>query len=94
VRLRSAAALISEAEFRRRSPAGYFAGKLIMDAGLRGYRVGDAMISNKHCGFVINMGNATAKDVLQLLDDVQQIVKEKFGVTIETEVKYISDERV
>jgi UDP-N-acetylmuramate dehydrogenase len=75
-------------------PAGYFAGKLIMDAGLRGYRVGDAMISKKHCGFVINMGHATAKDVLQLLDDVQRIVNEKFGVTIETEVKYISDERV
>jgi UDP-N-acetylmuramate dehydrogenase len=52
------------------------------------------MISKKHCGFVINMGHATAKDVLQLLDDVQRIVKEKFGVTIETEVKYISDERV
>lgn len=74
-------------------PPGYFAGKLIMDAGLRGYCVGDAMISEKHCGFVINKGNATAKDVLQLLDDVQRIVKEKFGVTIEPEVKFISNEK-
>ncbi len=71
-------------------PVGYFAGKLIMDAGLRGYRVGDAMVSEKHCGFVINVGNATAKDVLQLIADVQRIVKEKIGVTIEPEVKLIS----
>jgi UDP-N-acetylmuramate dehydrogenase len=74
-------------------PEGYFAGKLIMDAGLRGYRVGDAMVSEKHCGFVINVGKATAKDVLQLLTDVQRIVKEKFDVTIEPEVKFISNEK-
>jgi UDP-N-acetylmuramate dehydrogenase len=74
-------------------PEGYFAGKLIMDAGLRGYRVGDAMVSEKHCGFVINVGNATAKDVMQLLTDVQRIVKEKFGVTIEPEVKLISKDK-
>lgn len=74
-------------------PVGYFAGKLIMDAGLRGYRVGDAMISEKHCGFVINVGNATAKDVIQLITDVQRIVKEQFGVTIETEVKLISNNK-
>lgn len=72
-------------------PEGYFAGKLIMDAGLRGYRVGGAMVSEKHCGFVINTGNATAKDVLQLIDDVRRIVKEKFGVTLEPEVRLIGE---
>ncbi len=70
-------------------PEGYFAGKLIMDAGLRGYRVGDAQISEKHCGFVINRGNATAADVLRLIADVQSRVFEKFGVKLETEVKYL-----
>jgi len=73
-------------------PVGYFAGKLIMDAGLRGYRVGDAMISEKHCGFVVNAGNATAKDVLQLIKEVQDIVFEKFGVKIETEVRFIEEQ--
>lgn len=73
-------------------PEGYFAGKLIMDAGLRGYRVGGAMVSEKHCGFVINTGNATAKDVLQLIKDVQRSVKEKFGVTLEPEVRLIGEE--
>lgn len=71
-------------------PEGYFAGKLIMDAGLRGYRVGDAMVSEKHCGFVINVGNATADDVKQLIQDVIRIVKEKFGVTLEPEVRIIN----
>ena len=75
-------------------PVGYFAGKLIMDAGLRGYRVGGAMVSEKHCGFVVNIDNATAKDVLTLLSDVQRIVKEKFNVTIEPEVKFISNNKV
>lgn len=73
-------------------PEGYFAGKLIMDAGLRGYQVGGAMVSEKHCGFVINTGNATAKDVLQLIADVRCIVKEKFGVTLEPEVRLIGEE--
>ncbi|WP_029502215.1 UDP-N-acetylmuramate dehydrogenase [Lachnoclostridium phytofermentans] len=72
-------------------PEGYFAGKLIMDAGLRGYRVGGAMVSEKHCGFVINTGDATAKDVLQLIDDIRRIVKEKFGVTLEPEVRLIGE---
>lgn len=72
-------------------PEGYFAGKLIMDAGLRGYQVGGAMVSDKHCGFVINTGDATAKDVLQLIDDVSRIVKEKFGVTLEPEVRLIGE---
>ena len=68
-------------------PEGYFAGKLIMDAGLRGFSVGDAQVSEKHCGFVINKGTATAKDVETLMAEVQRIVYEKFKVTLETEVK-------
>lgn len=72
-------------------PKGYFAGKLIMDAGLAGYRVGDARVSEKHCGFVINTGNATAADVRQLMTDVDRIVKEKFGVGLEPEVKFIGE---
>ena len=72
-------------------PEGYFAGKLIMDAGLRGYRVGDAQIAEKHCGFVINCGNATAADVLQLIDDVRKKVYEQFQVELEPEVKVIGD---
>ena len=70
-------------------PEGYFAGKLIEDAGLKGYRVGGAMVSEKHCGFVINYDNATATDVLNLIEDVQKKVKEKFDVELETEVKLI-----
>ena len=70
-------------------PEGYFAGKLIMDSGLRGYRVGGAQVSEKHCGFVINKDNATAADVCRLLRDVQDKVKEQFGVTLEPEVKFL-----
>ncbi len=72
-------------------PEGYFAGKLIMDSGLRGYRVGGAQISEKHCGFVINTGNATAQDVCQLIEDVKRIVYEKFGVMLEPEVRFLGD---
>ena len=67
-------------------PEGYFAGKLIMDAGLRGYRVGDAQVSEKHCGFVINRGNATAGEIKTLMSDVAKKVKEEFGVDLEAEV--------
>ncbi len=70
-------------------PEGYFAGKLIMDAGLRGYRVGGAMVSDKHCGFVVNAGNATATDVLQVISDVKAKVQEQFGVMLEEEVKIL-----
>lgn len=70
-------------------PEGYFAGKLIMDAGLRGYQTGGAQVSEKHCGFVINKDNATAADVCRLLRDVQDKVKEQFGVTLEPEVKFL-----
>lgn len=70
-------------------PKGYFAGKLIQDSGLRGYRVGGAMVSEKHSGFVINYDHATCQDVLQLMRDVSSIVKEKYGVTLEPEVRII-----
>ena len=70
-------------------PEGYFAGKLIMDAGLRGYSVGGAQVSEKHCGFVINKGGATASDVRHLMKDVSDKVKEQFGVTLEPEVKML-----
>ena len=67
-------------------PEGYFAGKLIMDAGLRGYRVGDAQVSEKHCGFVINRGNATATEIKTLMENVAKKIKEEFGVDLEAEV--------
>ena len=67
-------------------PEGHFAGKLIMDAGLRGYQVGGAQVSEKHCGFVINKENATATDIRTLMDDVAKKVKEQFGVELEAEV--------
>lgn len=72
-------------------PEGFFAGKLIMDAGLAGYRVGDAQISEKHCGFVINRGHATAKDIVTLMNDVINRVEEKYQVTLEPEVRKIGD---
>lgn len=70
-------------------PEGYFAGKLIQDAGLKGYSVGGAMVSEKHSGFVINTGTATASDILKLIDDVQNIVDTKFGVKLEPEVRIL-----
>ena len=72
-------------------PEGYFAGKLIMDAGLRGYSVGDAQVSQKHCGFVVNKGEATAADVLTLIKDVLETVLKQFGVKLEPEVKMIGE---
>lgn len=68
-------------------PEGHFAGKLIEDAGLRGYRCGDAQISEKHCGFVVNAGHATAQDVCDLISHVQETVYEKDGVRIEPEIR-------
>lgn len=70
-------------------PAGYFAGKLIEDSGLKGYTVGNAQISEKHAGFVINKGGATANDVITLINDAARIVKEKTGVDIKPEVRII-----
>jgi UDP-N-acetylmuramate dehydrogenase len=73
-------------------PTGYFAGKLIEDSGLKGFSIGGAKVSEKHAGFIINYNNATAKDVIEVIKNVQRIVKEKFGVELETEVKIIGEE--
>jgi len=70
-------------------PEGYFAGKLIEDAGLRGFQVGDAQVSEKHCGFVINRGNATATEIMELIQEVQKRVYEQSGVRLEPEVKLL-----
>ena len=70
-------------------PEGYFAGKLIEDAGLRGFRIGDAQVSEKHCGFVINRGNATASEIMELIQEVQKRVYEQSGVRLEPEVKLL-----
>ncbi len=72
-------------------PEGYFAGKLIDDAGLRGFRVGGAQVAEKHCGFVINREQATAADVMELCRRVSGAVKEQFGVELEMEVKTIGN---
>lgn len=72
-------------------PEGYFAGKLIMDAGLRGYSIGGARVSEKHCGFVINTGKATAEDVAEVIKEVQDRVKDRFGVILEREVIYLGE---
>ena len=72
-------------------PEGYFAGKLIQDAGLKGLRHGDAMVSDKHSGFVVNTGKASAEDVLALIKTVQKVVFDKFGVMLETEVRFIGE---
>jgi len=70
-------------------PEGYFAGKLIMDAGLKGFGIGGAQVSEKHCGFVINTGNATASDIAALIREIQKRVKEQFRVDLETEVVFL-----
>lgn len=70
-------------------PEGYFAGKLIMDAGLRGYRIGDAMVSEKHCGFVVNVGECKASDIIELIEYIKKTVFEKYGIELEPEVKII-----
>lgn len=73
-------------------PAGYFAGKLISDAGLKGRTVGGAQVSKKHAGFLINKGGATTQDILDLILICQSTVMEKFGVKLETEVKFIGEQ--
>lgn len=72
-------------------PEGYFAGKLIQDAGLRGFQVGGAQVSEKHCGFVINKDHATATDILSLMEQVSDKVEAEFGVRLEPEVKIIGE---
>ena len=70
-------------------PKGYFAGKLIEDCGLRGFSIGGAQVSGKHCGFIVNTGNATSKDVVSLIEYIQKTVFEKTGVLLEPEVRII-----
>ena len=70
-------------------PEGFFAGKLIQDCGLRGFAVGGAMVSEKHCGFVINKNNATSADVVSLIKQVQNIVQKETGQFLECEVRII-----
>ena len=72
-------------------PEGYFAGKLIMDSGLAGYAVGGACVSTKHCGFVINKNNATANDIRKLMNNIDSIVYEKYGVHLEPEVRMLGE---
>lgn len=72
-------------------PEGHFASKLIEDAGLKGYNINDAWVSEKHSGFVVNKGNASYKEVMELIKYVQNVVFEKFGVKLETEVRILKD---
>lgn len=72
-------------------PEGYYAGKLIMDAGLRGYRIGGAQVSEKHCGFVINRGGASAADIREVIEEVQERVRDRFHVRLEPEVIFLGD---
>lgn len=74
-------------------PTGYFAGKLIQDAGLQGLQIGGAQVSKKHAGFIVNVDHATATDYMKVIRHVQHVVKEKFNVNLETEVKIIGEER-
>ena len=72
-------------------PDGYYAGKLIMEAGMRGYRIGDAQVADKHCGFVVNMGKATAADIREVIEEVQERVRERFHVFLEPEIVFLGD---
>ena len=72
-------------------PEGYFAGKLIQDAGLRGFAIGDAQVSEKHAGFVINRGSASAAQIRRLIEEVQRIVLEDSGVQLEREVIFLGE---
>lgn len=72
-------------------PEGHFASKLIEDAGLKGYHINDAWVSEKHSGFVVNKGNASYKEVMELIEYVQKVVFEKFEVKLETEVRILKD---
>ena len=72
-------------------PEGHYAGKLIMEAGMRGYRIGGAQVSDKHCGFIVNTGNATAADIRELIEEVQERVQERFHVSLEPEIIFLGD---
>lgn len=99
-------AKINDLDFRRRDkqpleypsagstfkrPKGYFAGKLISDSGLMGYKIGDAEVSTKHAGFVINKGSASASDIYKLICYIQKVVKEKYNVELEREVRLLGE---
>lgn len=73
-------------------PEGYYAGKLVQDCGLRGFRIGGAEVSTLHCGFIVNTGNATASDVISLIEHIRVTVSKKFGVMLETEVKIVGED--
>ena len=73
-------------------PEGYFAGTLIEQAGLKGRRIGDAQVSEKHAGFIVNVGQAKAEDILALIALIQREVKEKFSVSLQTEVRVLGEE--
>lgn len=73
-------------------PEGFYTGKLIEECGLRGYQIGKAAISKKHCGFIVNLGGATAADVLALIKYVQETVYNRFGVKLETEIRFLGKE--
>lgn len=72
-------------------PEGYFAAKLIEDSGLKGFSVGDAQVSDKHCGFIVNKGNASASDIYNLIRHCKKTVLEKQGVVIEPEIKFLGN---
>lgn len=72
-------------------PAGHYTGQLIENCGLKGYSIGGAQISNKHCGFIVNSGNAIAEDVIKLIKFVQDRVKSEYGVELQTEVKIVGE---
>lgn len=72
-------------------PEGYYAGKLIMEAGMRGYRIGGAQVSDKHCGFIVNTGDATAMDIREVIEKVQERVRERFHVSLEPEIIFLGD---
>ncbi len=76
--------------FRR--PPGYYVGPMIEEMGLKGYRIGGAEISRKHAGFIVNSGNASASDILELIDFVKNMAKEHYGVELETEIKIVGEE--
>lgn len=75
----------------KRAP-GHYTGKLIQDSGLKGYSIGGAQISTKHAGFVINKGQATAKDIINLIGHIQKVVKDSYDVELEPEVRIIGEE--
>lgn len=72
-------------------PEGHFAGKLIEDCNLKGYRIGGAQVSEKHCGFIVNTGNATASDIQSLIKHIQETVKSTYGIELQTEVRIIGE---